>query len=154
MEVRHSSYMQNLFLDPIALHFLNLETSAARLYLCGFRYPFFQDSYPGMDDHKPYTMFGTCIVRHFFAVCDRLRHFFPVRRNGDRRSKGLGVGLSIRTLGQKASLWKSRTGQVTYCQCKSSWMLGSIRIFGSITFEDVRMVLKGYERLERPFHKM
>ena len=31
MEVRHSSYMQNLFLDPIALHFLNLETSAARL---------------------------------------------------------------------------------------------------------------------------
>ena len=31
MEVRHSSYRQNLFLDPIALHFLNLETSATRL---------------------------------------------------------------------------------------------------------------------------
>ena len=31
MEVCPSSYRQNLFLDPIALHFLNLETSATRL---------------------------------------------------------------------------------------------------------------------------
>ena len=31
MEVRQSSYRQNLFLDSIALHFLNLETSATRL---------------------------------------------------------------------------------------------------------------------------
>ena len=31
MEVCRSSYRQNLFLDPIALHFLNLETSATRL---------------------------------------------------------------------------------------------------------------------------
>ena len=31
MEVVPSSYRQNLFLDPIALHFLNLETSATRL---------------------------------------------------------------------------------------------------------------------------
>ena len=31
MEVCRSPYGQNLFLDPIALHFLNLQTSAARL---------------------------------------------------------------------------------------------------------------------------
>ena len=31
MEVCRSSYTQTLFLDPIALHFLNLETSATRL---------------------------------------------------------------------------------------------------------------------------
>ena len=31
MEVCRSSYRQTLFLDPIALHFLNLETSATRL---------------------------------------------------------------------------------------------------------------------------
>ena len=31
MEVCHSSYRQNLFLDPIAVYFLNLETSATRL---------------------------------------------------------------------------------------------------------------------------
>ena len=31
IEARHSSYRQTLFLDSIALHFLNLETSATRL---------------------------------------------------------------------------------------------------------------------------
>ena len=31
MEVCRSSYRQTLFSDPIALHFLNLETSATRL---------------------------------------------------------------------------------------------------------------------------
>ena len=48
MEVCRSSYRQNLFLDPKAAHFSNLETSAtrlARIYLYRLRLPTVKNTY-------------------------------------------------------------------------------------------------------------
>ena len=46
MEVCRSSYTQTLFLDPVALHFLNLETSATRLARVLLVMVFFAVFYP------------------------------------------------------------------------------------------------------------